>query len=114
MSLKTEEVMNYDVVANGIMKDIIDIDKIEEAFSWELSSSELFKIDCAILSTLRNTQDFSQDLLTQLEQGLFETAEIKPQKDAFEQIQQQTIMDITLPLQNMFDEMTDYVAEAFS
>ncbi len=119
MNSKTENVMVMDcnTVANGIMHDINDIDKMERMLSSELSSADLFKIDCAILSSLRNTTDFSRDLLEQLEADKFETVAVKPPKKSFEtalaDIQQEAMIDITLPLQNMFDEMANYVSEAF-
>ena len=119
MNLKTENVMVADCnkVANGILHDINDIDKMERMLSCELSSADLFKIDCAILSSLRNTSDFSRDLLEQLESGKFETVKVKPPKKSFEStmtdIQQEAIIDITMPLQNMFDEMANYVSNAF-
>lgn len=114
MGLKTKEVIDSNLVANGIMQDIIDIDKIESMFSKELTSEDLFKIDCAILSSLRDTKDFSRDLIKQLENGKFETIMQAPQKlfDAeIKTIQQEALSDITLPLQSMFDEMTDYVID---
>ena len=123
MNSKTEKVMVMDcnTVANGIMRDINDIDKMERMLSSELSSEDLFRIDCAILSSLRNTTDFSRDLLKQLEEGKFETVtNEKPEKPVAKsvdkqltEIQQNTIIDITMPLQNMFDEMASIVSEAF-
>lgn len=114
-------VMDCNTVANGIMRDINDIDKMERMLSSELSSEDLFRIDCAILSSLRNTTDFSRDLLKQLEEGKFETvANEKPEKPVAKsvdkqltEIQQNTMIDITMPLQNMFDEMASIVSEAF-
>lgn len=111
MSSKLETAVDTNVIANGIMRDIIDVDRMEKMMGCELNSSDLFMIDCAILSSLRNTTDFSRDLLKQLETGKFETVAIK-QPEIFEEIQQKAIMDITLPLQTMFDEMEDYVFEA--
>lgn len=123
MNSKTEKVMVMDcnTVANGIMRDINDIDRMERMLSSELSSEDLFRIDCAILSSLRNTTDFSRDLLKQLEEGKFETVtNEKPEKPVAKsvdkqltEIQQNTMIDITMPLQNMFDEMASYVSEAF-
>lgn len=118
MESKTENVMVMDcnTVANGIMRDITDIDAMERMLSSELSSEDLFKIDCAILSSLRNTADFSRDLLRQLEEGRFETVAVKPKKSLdseLAEIQRETMVDITLPLQNMFDDMINYVSEAF-
>ena len=123
MNSKTEKVMVMDcnTVANGIMRDINDIDRMERMLSSELSSEDLFRIDCAILSSLRNTTDFSRDLLKQLEEGKFETVtNEKPEKPVAKsvdkqltEIQQNTMIDITMPLQNMFDEMTSIVSEAF-
>ena len=55
-------------------------------------------------------------MLKQLEEGRFETAAVKPQKSLdseLAEIQRETMVDITLPLQNMFDEMINYVSEAF-
>ena len=114
MGLETEKVIDSNVVANGIMQDIIDIDKIESMFSKELSSEDLFRIDSAILSSLKETQDFSRELLRQLENGSFKTIAAAPQKtiDAeIKTIQQEALADITLPLQSMFDEMADYVID---
>lgn len=123
MNSKTEKVMVMDcnTVANGIMRDINDIDRMESMLSSELSSEDLFRIDCAILSSLRNTTDFSRDLLKQLEEGKFETVtNEKPEKPVAKsvdkqltEIQQNTMIDITMPLQNMFDEMASIVSEAF-
>ncbi len=122
MKSKIENVMVQDcnTVANGIMRDINDIDKMERMLSSELSSEDLFRIDSAILASLRNTTDFSRDLLHQLEQNTFEqpiAKEIKPAKildKELANIQKQTMVDITLPLQNMFDEMANYVSEAIA
>lgn len=119
MNSKIENVMVEDcnTIANGIMRDINDIDAMERMLSSELSSEDLFRIDCAILNSLRNTEDFSRDLLHRLEQNTFEqpVETVKPAK-TFESelanIQRQTMVDITLPLQNMFDEMISYVSEA--
>lgn len=123
MNSKTEKVMVMDcnTVANGIMRDINDIDRMERMLSSELSSEDLFRIDCAILSSLRNTTDFSRNLLKQLEDGKFETVtNEKPEKPVAKsvdkqltEIQQNTMIDITMPLQNMFDEMASIVSEAF-
>ena len=122
MKSKIENVMVQDcnTVANGIMRDINDIDKMERMLSSELSSEDLLRIDSAILASLRNTTDFSRDLLHQLEQNTFEqpiAKEIKPAKTLDKElanIQKQTMVDITLPLQNMFDEMANYVSEAIA
>ena len=123
MNSKTEKVMVMDcnTVANGIMRDINDIDRMERMLSSELSSEDLFRIDCAILSSIRKTTDFSRDLLKQLEEGKFETVtNEKPEKPVAKsvdkqltEIQQNTMIDITMPLQNMFDEMASIVSEAF-
>ena len=119
MNSKTDNVMVTDcnTIANGILKDINDIDKMERMLSSELSSADLFKIDCAILSSLRNTSDFSRDLLEQLESGKFESIAVKPPKRSFEDtvsnIQQEAIINITKPLEKMFDEMAGFVSEAF-
>lgn len=118
MNSKTENVMVNDcnTIANGIMRDINDINAMERMLSSELSSEDLFRIDCAILSSLRDTTDFSRDLLHQLEEGKFEKAAVKAPKtidNELAEIQKDTMIDITLPLQNMFDEMVNYVSEAF-
>lgn len=118
MVLKTQNVEGIDsnVVANGVMRELNDIDRMERMLGAELSSEDLFRIDSAILSSLRNTTDFSRDLLNKLETGKFETVAVKPPKSIdleLANIQHQTMADITLPLQNMFDEMADYVSEAF-
>lgn len=117
MSSKIESTMDCVTVANGIMQDIVDIDLMERMLSTDLSSADLFKIDCAILSTLRSTTDFSRDLLHQLENGKFESITSRPPRtfDAeIAAIQQEAVMDITLPLQDMFDEMSNIISEAFT
>ncbi len=117
MNSKLETAIDSNVIANGIMRDIIDVDRMEKMLECELSSSDLFRIDCAILSHLRDTRDFSRDLLEQLEVGIFETEVVKPQKSFemdMQNIQQQAMMDITLPLQQMFDDMSGFVLEALN
>lgn len=116
MNSKTKEVMVLDCnsTANEIMRDIIDVNRIEKMLSCDLSSEDLFRIDSAIITNLRNTTDFSRDLLHQLEAGIFEKT--KPQRtldDELKNIQQNVIMDINIPLQKMFDEMSNLVAEAY-
>lgn len=121
MKSKTENVIVLDcnTVANGIMRDISDIDKMEKMLSSELSSEDLFRIDCAILSSLKNSTDFSRDLLQQLEQNTFEQVHSekvvsKSLDKQLAEIQQNAIIDITTPLQSLFDEMTPFVTEAFA
>lgn len=115
MNSKLETAIDSNVIANGIMHDLIDVDRMEKMLECELSSSDLFRIDCAILSHLRDTKDFSRDLLEQLEAGKFETVAVKPQKSfdfELQSIQQEAIMDITMPIQQLFDDMTGFVSEA--
>lgn len=117
MNSKMEQTAATDsnLIANNIVQEVIDVDRMERVFETSLSSADLFKIDCAILSSLRDTQDFSRDLLRQLESGTFETFTQPPK--AFEMdelVQQEAMMDITLPLQDMFDDFTDIVVEALS
>ena len=117
MNSKIEQTAAIDSnqVANSMLHEVIDIDRMERTFESNLSSADLFKIDCAILSSLRNTQDFSRDLLRQLESGNFETFTRPPKAfEMDEQVQQEAMMDITLPLQDMFDDFTDIVVEALS
>ena len=121
MNSKTENLMAIDTntVANSIMRDITDINAMEKMLNTELSSEDLFRIDCAILSSLRGTKDFSRDLLSQLEAGKFETmvevpTKVTPQKDMFMEIQRQTMADITQPLHNMFDDMANMIISEFS
>ena len=113
-SLEKVTVIDSNIIAGAIMNEIADVEKIERMYTTELSSVDLFKIDCAILNSLRNTEDFSRDLLKQLETGKFEEIIQKPpkSKDILQEIQQETIMDITLPLNKMFDEMAGFVSEA--
>jgi len=102
-------VIDSNKVANEIMRDIVDIDTMERTLKTELSSVDLFKIDCAILSSLRNTEDFSRDLLKQLESGFLET--LSPPKDILQDIQMNTMIDITSPIKDMFDDMAIIVSE---
>jgi hypothetical protein len=115
--LKNVTVIDSNEIANSIMMDIIDVDRMERMLGSRLSSEDLFRIDCAILSSLRNTKDFSRDLLEQLESGKFETVATAPPKLSeydLKDIQQEAIIDITMPLQSMFDEMSGLVAEALA
>lgn len=115
MDSKLEKVTVTDsnMLANEIMNEIIDIDKMERTYETELSSADLFKIDCAILSSLKKTQDFSRDLLKQLENGKFEEVLEKPPKkaDIMKDIQKNTMLDIVYPLQEMFDSLSEIVLE---
>lgn len=121
MGLKTKEVIDSNVTATGIMQDIFELDRMERLLSTELSSEDLFRIDSAILMSLRNTNDFSRSLLTQLEQGKLETFVKPPEiidskseiEKEVESIQQNIITDITKPLHDMFDEMANLVSEVF-
>lgn len=117
LNSKLDTAIDSNVIANGIMHDIIDIDRMEKMPQCELTSSDLFKIDCGILAQLKVTEDFSKNLLKQLESGKFEEMSVKPQKSIdfdVQNIQQQVITDITLPLQKLFDDMTDFVSEALT
>ena len=90
---------------------------MEKMLSSELSSADLFRIDSAILSSLRSTSDFSRDLLIQLEGGKFETIAVKPPKsieNEIKNIQQDVIFDITKPLQSLFDEMFNCVTDVLN
>lgn len=114
MNSRLETAIDTNAVANGIMHDITDVDRMEKMLESELSSSDLFRIDCAILSSLRNATDFSRDLLKQLEAGEFETMMKRPEKTLdmqLQNIQQSAIADITKPLEQMFEEMSDFVLE---
>ncbi len=121
MGLKTKEVIDSNATATGIMQDIFELDRMERMLGTELSSEDLFRIDSAILMSLRNTEDFSRSLLSQLEQGKFETIAAPPEfieskssiEQEVEQIQQAIMADITQPLQEMFDEMANLVSEVF-
>jgi hypothetical protein len=115
MNSKLETAIDTNAIANGIMHDLVDVDRMEKMLTCELSSSDLFRIDCAILTRLRNTTDFSRDLLEQLEAGKLEEIAPKPQKsidNELQKIQQETIMDISMPMQQMFDDMAGFVLEA--
>ena len=118
MSSKTQNALDSNTLANSIMRDMADIEVMERMLGTELSSADLFKIDCAILSSLKSTRDFSRDLLEQLENGRLREVVAKPSKstidEQIESIQQETIMNITLPLQDMFEEMTKIVVDAFN
>ena len=113
MKSKFEEVAIVDSsrLANEIMRDIVDVDKMERMLETDLTSEELFRIDCAILASLRSTKDFSRDLLYQLETGTFEDFSTKPQQSS-KNIQQGVVMDITFPLQEMLCQMACFVEEA--
>lgn len=116
MNSKTENVMVMDcnTLANGIMSELKDIDAIEEFMSSKLSSADLFRIDNAILSSLRDTTDFSRDLLKQLENGKFTEVIAEPPKSIDSEltnIQKDVMSDITQPLQTLFDDMFDYVVD---
>ena len=102
--LKNVAVIDSNTVANNIMADIIDVERMERMMGSELSSEDLFRIDCAILSSLRKTKDFSRDLLEQLETGMFKSPQEELQNAP-------NNIDISLPIQNMFDEIANFVTE---
>lgn len=115
MNSKLEMAIDSTAIANNVMFDIIDLERMEKMLECELSSSDLFKIDCAILSHLREATDFSKDLLNQLETEMFTTKAEKPHNSMdldFKDIQRDVITDITLPLHEMFDNMSDFVIDA--
>ena len=110
--LEKVTVIDSNLAVNAIMNELIDIERIERNYQTELSSADLFKIDCAILLSLKNTQDFSRDLLKQLEEKIFEKDIEKPPKiDIMKNIQQKTILDIIYPMQDMFDNLANIVVE---
>lgn len=109
MGFKTEEAIDSSVVANELMQDIIEVDRVRQFMSPELSSEDLFRIDCGILSSLKNTQDFSRELISLLENGRFEAFKPRTIENELQAVQQQVMADITLPLQNMFDELVEFV-----
>ena len=109
-----QQIMDSNALTNNVLEDIINVEKMESMLKSELSSEDLLRIDCAILTSLRETKDFSKNLLKQLETECFETMEKHSTINSeITKIQQQAIMEITQPLQNMFDEMVDFVADAF-
>lgn len=108
-------VIDSNALANEIMFDIQDVERMESDFEMELSSEELFRIDCAILSGLRNTKDFSRSLIEQLESGLLKEVAFRPPKisDEFrERRHDDEILDLELPIKSMFCEMEKFVVEA--
>ena len=119
MGLKIENVADMDcnTIANGIMCDLADFEQAEDSISLELTSEELLRIDCAILSSLRETKDFSRDLLHSLESGFFEDISVKPPQgieNEIKDVQQEIMSELTLPLQNMFNQMEGYIVEALT
>lgn len=119
MGSKIENVtiLDSNALANEIMYDLADVEQMESMLEMELSSEELFRIDCAILSSLRNTQDFSRDLLVRLEAKLFEERTERPPENldrTLEKIQQNAMFNMTLPIQEMFNQMEDFVVEAMA
>ena len=119
MSSKIENVTLIDsnAIANEIMHDLADVEQMESMFEMELSSEELFRLDCAILSSLRDTQDFSKDLLFQLESKFFEERMERPPKefdDALEKLQTDTMSEMAFPIQELFNSMEDYIVEALA
>jgi len=110
--LENVTVVDSNAIANAIMNDIVDVESMERTLETDLSTTDLFKIDCAILSSLRKTQDFSRELLEQLESGKIETIMQKPQKqDVIADVQQNAMLDIVYPLQDMFDSFANLVVE---
>lgn len=117
MGSKLENITALDsnAIADAIMQDIIDVERMERTLETDLSTTDLFKIDCAILSSLRKTQDFSRDLLEQLESGKFKTIiEKPPKKDVVADIQQNAMLDIIYPMKDMFDHFADIIVETLN
>ena len=105
MNLNNENVTVIDSnsLVNGVMRDIEDVGHMEKTLETDLTSEELFRIDCAILSSLRSTKDFSRDLLFELESGKLECFSGPPvQKNDIDE----TVMNA---LQEMFYHMAEYV-----
>jgi len=83
MNLNKENVtvLDSNSLVNGVMHDIEDVEQIEKTLETDLTSEELFRIDCAILTSLRSTKDFSRDLLFELESGKLECFSGPPAKE---------------------------------
>ena len=110
--LENVTALDSNAIAGAIMQDIIDVERLERSIETDLSAADLFKIDCAILSSLRKTQDFSRDLLEQLETGKFKAIIQKPpKKDVIRDVQKNTMLDIIYPMQDMFDQFADIIVE---
>lgn len=110
--LENVTVVDSNAIASAIMNDLVDVESMERTLKTDLSTADLFKIDCAILSSLRKTQDFSRELLEQLESGKIETIMQKPQKqDIVSDVQLNAMLDIVYPLQDMFDSFANIVIE---
>ena len=111
-----QQIMDSNVMANNILRDIVDVEKMESMLCTELNSEDLFKIDCAILTSLRETKDFSRNLLQQLETGCFETITQKPSLESEIVIKLiaaicEIIADDSMV--KLFDEISDFVLDPF-
>ncbi len=114
MGLKiNESLIDSTVASESIRVDIDRLQQIENDFSAELSSEDLFRIDSAILASLRSVNDFSQNLLKELEQNHFEMISAPPKtfEDEMKKVQQNVMVDLTFPLQEMFKSMEDYIVD---
>ena len=108
-------ITDSNALSNMIMHELNDVERMESMLDMELTSDELFRIDCAILSSLKETQDFSKDLLKQLESGLLEElAEIPIENPEgyLEKIQMNALSGLNMPIRDMFDEIEDFVVDA--
>lgn len=110
MDSKLEKITIVDsnTIANEILNGVIDEKKVD------LNSDDLFKLDCNVLSSIKNTSDFSTDLLVKLENGKFEEITEIPPKDFVKDIQQEAVLDILFPIQEMFDYVSNIIVENLS
>ena len=120
MSSKTAEMQSSDLVeANNLLLNDLNLEDVDvdfDSIDMSLTSQELAMIDCSNLFVLDEVRDFSNELLEMISAGeVSDFIKEEPKTITIDEkigkIQQGIMADITMPLNTMFDEFANIIAE---
>ena len=120
MSSKTAEMQSIDLVeANNLLLNDLNLEDVDvdfDSIDMSLTSQELAMIDCSKLFVLDEVRDFSNELLEMISAGeVSDFIKEEPKTITIDEkigkIQQGIMADITMPLNTMFDEFANIIAE---
>lgn len=120
MSSKTAEMQSIDLVeANNLLLNDLNLEDVDvdfDSIDMSLTSQELAMIDCSNLFVLDEVRDFSNELLEMISAGeVSDFIKEEPKTITIDEkigkIQQGIMADITMPLNTMFDEFANIIAE---
>ncbi len=121
MEFKTAEMAAIDCAeANNILLDELNLEDLELDLSridMSLTTQDLLMKDSSNLFMLSEVRDFSNELLEMISAPIADFAVEAPRAkvvsidEKIGRIQQEVMADIALPLNNMFDEFANIIAE---